>query len=348
MRAIRNGLWRILRWFLFRLDAETAHLLTLRLISGLGRLGPAPLCWISGETRWAPSAPPVVLGLPFRSRVGLAAGFDKNAEVLSALPWLGFGFAEIGTVTPRPQPGNPRPRLFRDPPRQVIFNRMGFNSLGAAAVSADVGRARAGLPDHFRVGLNIGKNKETPPEQSAKDYADAARPFAGLVDYVVINVSSPNTPGLRALQTPEALQPIVGAVQQVIGAWKTVPPLLLKLAPELSGEDLKRILQAGESWGIRGWVLTNTLVGEWRVRASAGGLPALSGGLSGSPLTRIARERLIEARASTRLPIISVGGILSPEEAAARIAAGADLVQLYTGWVFGGPGFARAIRSKTG
>ncbi len=359
---MRSRLWALLKWFLFRLDAEKVHRFSVAMLRLGMRLGRAPLRWLSGArpaptivagaagaaslTTPARAGQAVVFGMTFASRLGLAAGFDKDAEILAGLPDLGFGFAEIGTVTPRPQPGNDRPRLFREPERQAIFNRMGFNGLGSAIVAERVARVRPELPPGFRIGINIGKNKDTPNEEAAQDYLRAARAFEDLADYLVINVSSPNTPGLRALQSAEALRPIVEQVNAVITGWKSRPPLLLKLAPEVRGPDLGEILAAGEKWGINGWVLTNTLAGTIEV----GGQP-LPGGWSGGPLTEKSRASLIEARRLTALPIISVGGILTPEEAMLRLDAGADLIQIYTGWVFGGPGFpaklARAIAART-
>jgi dihydroorotate dehydrogenase len=276
--------------------------------------------------------------MSFRSPVGLAAGFDKNCEILPALPDLGFGFAEIGTVTPRPQPGNERPRLFRDRPHRALFNRMGFNNLGAEIIATRLKEARARLPTSFRVGVNIGKNKDTALSDAPGDYRAAARPFDGLADYLVINVSSPNTPGLRSLQSVEALEPIVREVLAEVSGWERRVPVLLKLAPELGGEELQAILRAGERWGVAGWVLTNTLGGGWPK-------PAITGGYSGAPLAEAARTSLASARAITSLPIISVGGILSPKEAAARIEAGAQLVQIYSGWIYEGPRFPAKISS---
>lgn len=351
---MRGRLWAFLKWFLFRLDAETVHRFSVAMLQLAMRFGGWPLRWLSGaktaRVEVAPAVtgpkPPRVWGMDFASRLGLAAGFDKDAEILAGLPELGFGFAEIGTVTPRPQPGNDRPRLFREPDRGAIFNRMGFNGLGAALVSERVAEIRPSLPPGFRLGINIGKNKDTPNEEAANDYLAAARAFEDLADYMVINVSSPNTPGLRALQSAEALRPIVEQVNHLITGWKARPPLLLKLAPEVGGDDLREILEAGERWGINGWVLTNTLGGSIEL-SSAPQPRTLPGGWSGGPLTEKSRQSLIEARKCTRLPIVSVGGIMTPEEAVLRLQLGADLVQIYSGWIFGGPGFpakvARAI-----
>lgn len=331
-------IWKLIRWFLFRLDAERAHLMTLRLIRMGMRFRNIPLRIASGEgslkNRSNHPASYSVFGLSFSSRVGLAAGFDKNAEVLSGLPALGFGFAELGTVTPRPQAGNSCPRLFRDSKNEAIFNRMGFNSEGAVFVSEQLKQAKPLLPESFRVGVNLGKNRDTSLEDAHKDYVQAARAFEALADYLVINVSSPNTPGLRSLQTVEALRPIVESLKDLISGWVKVPPLLLKLAPELGGGDLRALIHAFEDHGIDGWVLTNTLQGT----IHRDGIE-YSGGWSGKPLSDFATQSLKAARMITKQGIVSVGGISSPKEAMARIHAGADLVQIYTGWVYGGPGF---------
>jgi dihydroorotate dehydrogenase len=348
---VRAWFWGLLKGLLFRYDAETVHRFSVRVI----RLGILLWGWplrllsgaarrhlrVSGPVLSSTTAAPSVArpwGIEFSSRLGLAAGFDKDAEILEGLPELGFGFAEIGTVTPRPQPGNDRPRLFRDPGRNAIFNRMGFNGLGATIVSERLAEARERLPLGFRVGVNLGKNKDTSNEDASKDYARAAQAFEGLADYLVINVSSPNTPGLRSLQTVEALHPIFDAVSRVVLKWKKSPPVLLKLAPEVRGEELKAIIEAGEGWGVSGWVLTNTLAGTGSDAAQN-----LPGGWSGGPLTEAARASLSEARLLTKLPIISVGGILTPEEAVLRIRMGADLVQIYSGWIFGGPSFPAKV-----
>jgi len=270
--------------------------------------------------------------------VGLAAGFDKNAELLGALPHLGFGFAEIGTVTPLPQAGNLKPRIARNLSSQTLFNRMGFNSLGAAQVAENLKTARleGEIPIHFHVGVNLGKNRDTPIENAHKDYAEAASHFENLSDYLVINVSSPNTPGLRDLQSSDSLKAILGSVHKVISAWKTTPPLLLKLAPELEGEKLKELLRLGEGLGASGFVLTNTWAGEWKNSPSE---PSVGGGWSGANLTQISLSRLEEAKSVSKLPVISVGGIMNQQDAQARFNAGASLIQVYTGWVYGGPRF---------
>ena len=329
-------IWQCIKPILFRFDAEKVHRVLIALIRIGFRLGGGPLRIASGASRPRASTGqnfPTVFGMPFRSRVGLAAGFDKDAEILGALPHLGFGFAEIGTVTPRPQSGNSKPRLFREPGRQAIFNRMGFNGAGADAVSRELRAIReAGrLPTAFRVGVNVGKNKDTSLENAAHDYGAAIQPFRDLADYVVINVSSPNTPGLRSLQTAENLKPILDSAGEALQPWKNRPPLLLKLAPELSEAELSSIVKLGESRGISGWVISNTLGGKW----TDGGV----GGWSGAPLREISRECLVMMRGLSRLPIISVGGIMSAAEGRRRIELGADLVQVYSGWIYEGPRF---------
>ena len=346
-------LWNTLKRMLFRLDAEEVHHSMVRLIRLSAGLGEFPLRLASSSSAFAgkPEKQPEVFGLEFLSRVGLAAGFDKDAEIVAALPALGFGFAEIGTVTPLPQPGNDRPRLFRRPSEQALFNRMGFNGIGAQLVAARLAEARAKLANNpraqgFRIGVNIGKNKVTALEDAASDYAKAAAPFEGLVDYLVINVSSPNTPGLRSLQTEEALKPIVESVMHVVGGWKMTSgrrtPVLLKLAPEIEGEELAQLMAAAETWGIGGWVFTNTLAGTWPREGNA----SLTGGWSGGPLRERAREILKQARSQTRLPIISVGGIMDLEEAVTRRRLGADLVQIFSGWIYRGPRFPAQIGSE--
>jgi len=344
--------WKRIRGLFFRLDAEFAHHLTCLFIRFGIRLWNVPLRIVSGGVSEAVFASQSkqqsnqiqVLGLTFTSRIGLAAGFDKNAEMLMGFPALGFGFVEIGTVTPRPQPGNPRPRLFRDSHQGALFNRMGFNGLGATIISERLARVRERLPENFRVGVNLGKNKDTSNENAADDYVRVARAFEGMSDYLVVNVSSPNTPGLRSLQTVEALKPILYGVRDLIMGWKRVPPLLLKLAPELESLELTHLIQTIETWEcgtsnvIDGWVLTNTLEGSMKGE--------LKGGWSGRPLAEASRRSLVEARKVTRKPIISVGGIMSSGEALSRISLGADLIQIYTGWIYGGPRFPRELRDR--
>jgi dihydroorotate dehydrogenase len=312
-------MWPLIRKILFLLPPEFTH--------ELSKIG----------MRWMVRLLPLQAHLK-NNPIGLAAGFDKNADILPLLPYFGFGHAEIGTVTPLPQGGNERPRLFRIPKDRTLFNRMGFNNLGAGIISERLRKAKPGLPPGFKVGINLGKNKMTPDADAALDYVKAARSFLDTADYFVINVSSPNTPGLRALQTPEALVPIVQQVKSVINGSGREIPLYVKLAPEMTGEPLMKLIQALESAGVSGFILTNTLGGVYIYREKE-----LPGGYSGQNLSSLSLERLLEAKTYTSLPIISVGGIMTVEDALKRLKAGASEIQLYTGWIYGGPFFAKKI-----
>jgi dihydroorotate dehydrogenase len=334
-------MWDHMRSLLFRLDAETAHEIGLISIRLMHALGGGPNRLLSGRLLSVPPEStrlPEVFGMPFLSRVGLAAGFDKNGLILPALPDLGFGFCEVGTVTPLPQEGNARPRLFRDPVSGSLFNRMGFNNQGALRVAARVAEARLALPSSFRIGVNLGKNRDTPKEKVISDYLAAARPFADLADFLVINVSSPNTPGLRELQRPEFLRPLVGSVRELVDSWMIRPRILLKLAPEcLDADFLEELACSAGDWGCDGWVLSNTLGGEYQGAA---------GGWSGKKVQDPSRQILVRMRKFTSLPIISVGGIMDEDEAHSRVLGGAELVELYSGWVFGGPSLPMRIARK--
>ena len=339
----RNEFWRIIRPVLFRLDAEFVHEMSIHAIRLFNSLGGGANRLLSGRYRTSlpeTSRLPQVFGKPLLSRVGLAAGFDKNGLILEALPDLGFGFAEVGTVTPRPQLGNERPRLFRDSSRGGLFNRMGFNNDGAEKIAARVAEARERIPSSFRVGINIGKNRDTPVERAIEDYVLAARPFSDLADFIVVNVSSPNTPGLRSLQSSEFLRPLLNALRDETGAWVRAPRLLLKLAPELLHADhFEELIQEAPNWGCEGWVLANTLAGTRGDQA---------GGWSGIPVQMAAREILLKVRSLSSLPIVSVGGIMDRQEAIERISAGADLVEVYSGWIYGGPGMPWDIAKAIG
>ncbi len=328
---------------LYNLDAENAHDFAVLMIRMLGRMSPKFLRGLSGFSQALAQNTKKfkVAGIEFDSMLGLAAGFDKNAEILPFLPQFGFSFAEVGTVTPMAQIGNSRPRLFRHRSDLSIFNRMGFNNDGAEVVADRVKDARETLPSTFRVAINIGKNKATEQSQAHRDFRNSLKPFIGSVDFAVINVSSPNTPGLRSLQTTQNLTPIIEEVQLEASRNKGRPlPVFLKLAPDLSESTLEEILNWGAEKGLSGFVLTNTLGGEWNTQAVS-----LTGGWSGRPLTLKATEVLRRARRVTQLPIISVGGILSESDALERARLGADLIEIYSGWVFGGPGFPVRLRT---
>jgi dihydroorotate dehydrogenase len=315
------------RPLLFCLDSERAHDLALR----AARIGGAPFGKLCGGR--APTGKPVeVAGLKLRNPVGLAAGFDKNGVALPFWRALGFGFVEFGTVTPRPQPGNDKPRMWRFPDRRALGNRMGFPNDGAAAVAARLKRSR--LADDV-VGINLGKNKATPNEKAADDYVAALEMTAGVADYFVVNVSSPNTPGLRELQSRGYLTDLLGRVREAAGS----TPVFVKLSPDLDDGGLCDAAAAVLESGCTGTIATNTTL------ARPEGVE-FEGGLSGRPLAERSRDVLRKLRELTGdLPIVSVGGIDSAEEARARLDAGASLVQVYSAMIFEGPGLpARLVR----
>lgn len=267
--------------------------------------------------------------LTFSNPLGLAAGVDKDGEATRRWKSLGFGFAEIGTVTAHPQPGNPKPRLFRFPEQEAIVNRMGFNNHGAAALASRLAGVSAGIP----LGINLGKSKVTPLEEAAEDYATSYRLLRSFADYVVVNVSSPNTPGLRSLQNVEALREVVGALSGEAGPH---PPLLIKLSPDMASEDLESVVGwVNRESAVSGLICTNTTLGR-------AGVPAAekeAGGLSGRPLFARSNGVLqaVHAQLSPEKLLVGVGGIFSGDDLYQKIALGARLAQVYSGWVYGGP-----------
>ena len=276
-----------------------------------------------------------VFGARFPGPLGLAAGFDKDGLGLDAWGAMGFGYAEVGTVTARPQPGNPKPRLFRLPADRALLNRMGFNNAGAGALALRLARHRPDVP----IGVNIGKSKLTPAADAAADYAASARLLGPLACYLVVNVSSPNTPGLRDLQAVESLRPILSAVLA-----ETTTPVLVKIAPDLSDSDIDAVADLAVELGLAGIVATNTTVSRDGLRTpGAAGLGP--GGVSGPPLARRATEvlRRLYARVGGRMVLIGVGGIETADDAWGRITAGASLLQGYTGFVYGGGLWAKHI-----
>jgi dihydroorotate dehydrogenase len=325
------ALYSLLRPLIFALDAERAHRLTVAAL----RLAPA---------RTAVEPDPVlattVAGLSFPNPIGLAAGFDKDAEAFAPLLGLGFGFVEVGTLTPRRQPGNPKPRLFRLAEDRAVINRLGFNNGGQAAALAQLQKRGAGPSTSLRtgvVGVNIGANKDS--ANRIADYAEGVRAMAGVADYLTVNVSSPNTPGLRALQDPAALEALLEAVREARG--ESGPPIFLKVAPDLEPADIDAIARV-TAGRIDALIVSNTTVSRPPLRSRLAGE---SGGLSGAPLRALALERLMDFRRATggRPPLIAVGGIASGADAYERIRAGASLVQLYTALVYEGPGLARRM-----
>ncbi len=331
---------------LFKLDAERAHHFVFDNLRRAARLPGAPALLRALYDYQHPSLEREVFGLRFPNPVGLAAGFDKNAALTDELALLGFGFVEIGTVTPRPQPGNPAPRLFRLPQDGALVNRMGFNNDGAAAVAARLARRRN---RRLIIGGNIGKNKDTPNERAAADYVAGFEALAEVVDYFVVNVSSPNTPGLRALQEKKPLIELLQQVQARNLARAAPRPLLLKIAPDLTDAQLDDILEIARETQLSGLVATNTTTGRGGLRTDAGHVAALgAGGLSGRPLRARATEviRYLHQKSGGALPIIGTGGIHSAADALEKLAAGAVLVQLYTGFIYEGPGLVRSINER--
>ena len=322
-------LFRIARPALFALDPERAHRLTIAALAAAPALPPA---------RPGPLAIEIA-GLRFPNPVGLAAGFDKDAEVPDAALGLGFGFVEVGSVTPQPQAGNPRPRLFRLAEDRAVINRMGFNNGGAAVVVERLTRRRArpGI-----VGVNIGANKDS--ADRIFDYATMARAMTPLASYLAVNVSSPNTPGLRALQDPGALRELLGAVADARAEkfGNGGPPIFLKLAPDLEPADIDAIARIAVEARLGALIVSNTTIARPPLRSRHAGE---TGGLSGAPLRDLALARLRDFRSATggAVPLVGVGGIASADDAWARIRAGASLVQLYSALVFEGPGLARRI-----
>lgn len=284
-----------------------------------------------------------VFGIKFKNPVGLAAGFDKNGEYIEALSDLGFGFIEVGTVTPMPQPGNDKPRMFRLTDDQALINRMGFNNKGVDTLAERL-RILKAKNKEIVIGGNIGKNKNTPNEDAVSDYIKCFDRLFDVVDYFVVNVSSPNTPGLRALQEKEPLMLLLNTLQQRNKKNEISRPILLKIAPDLTDEQLDDIVEIVSETGIAGVIATNTTIDRTGLNTN-GKLSTEAGGLSGKPLTVRSTEviRYLHQKSGGSFPIIGVGGIHSPEEAKEKLAAGASLVQIYTGFIYEGPGLIKRI-----
>ena len=328
-------IYEAVRRALFLAPPERIHKLVFGALRGATATGPARRQLSRALAPQDPILASTVFGARFPGPMGLAAGFDKDGLGLNAWGALGFGYAEIGTVTALPQPGNPEPRLFRLPDDRGLLNRMGFNNDGAGALALRLARHTPDVP----IGVNIGKSKITPPEDAAEDYASSARLLGPLACYLVVNVSSPNTPGLRDLQAVESLRPILAAVLA-----QTTTPVLVKIAPDLSDEDVDAVADLAVELGLAGIVATNTTISRAGLRTP--GVEDLGpGGVSGPPVARRSLEvlRRLYARVGDRLVLISVGGIETAEHAWARVTAGATLLQGYTGFVYGGGLWAKHI-----
>ncbi len=329
-----------------RMDPEKAH---ERAFSAIRAAGP-----VARRAVRVPSAPRTVMGIEFPHAFGLAAGFDKNARGVTGLLALGFGHVEVGTVTARPQPGNPRPRLVRLVDDHAVVNRMGFNNDGAAVVASRLHRLRRTRAGRDAVvGVNIGKTKVAAPEDAVADYLESARLLTPFASYLVVNVSSPNTPGLRDLQAVDELRPLLAAVKEItdgqVGGRRV--PLLVKIAPDLSDDDVDAVADLVLELGIDGISATNTTIQrptslrtDRAIVEAAGG-----GGLSGPVLRERALEVLTRLRARTgdQVALIGVGGVSTPDDVRERLAAGADLVQAYTGFIYGGPAWPARLAKAT-
>ncbi len=331
---------KIIRPLVFRLEPEKAHSRAVAVLRLAGAV--APLRGLLAAASRTKATPVNLFGLHFPNRVGLAAGMDKDAEFVRGALALGFGHVETGTVTPLPQPGNPRPRLFRYPEHEAVVNRMGFNNGGAEAMAARLRR----LPPPSRrpgpVGVNIGKNKDTPIDRAVDDYLSCFSTLADYADYFTVNVSSPNTPNLRDLQEKERLSEILSALLDANRSrGDRAVPILLKIAPDLSFSAIGDILEVVAETGIAGLVATNTTIS--RSMLPPGDYE--SGGLSGRPLRLRSTEvvRFVARQTGGHLPVIAVGGIHDAESAGEKIDAGASMVQVYTGWIYRGPFFARNV-----
>jgi dihydroorotate dehydrogenase len=337
-------LFPLVRSMLFILPPEEAHHFTMKSLR-IASAVPGLASIFSGKLKDESRLGKTVAGIHFPNPVGMAAGFDKNALYLDELSALGFGFVEIGTVTPVPQAGNPKPRLFRLPKDKALINRMGFNNDGMEVIAERLSKRKNKLV----IGGNIGKNKITPNEEAEKDYLLAFRKLYPHVDYFVVNVSSPNTPNLRQLQDKDALSSLLNSVQSENLKQVKPKPVFLKIAPDLSDTQLDEILEIVRQSGIAGIIATNTTISREGLATNAKEVEQIgAGGLSGAPLQERSYEVLcyLRARLPKEIALISSGGIMTAAEAEKRLKAGADLVQLYTGFIYEGPGLVRQIKKQ--
>ncbi|MHC5614172.1 MAG: quinone-dependent dihydroorotate dehydrogenase [Nostoc sp.] len=346
--AIRPLLFNVVKT-----DSEWLHQQTIRSFSLLSETGDhPPASWVNQRLKqslclYDSRLKQSLFGLNFPNPVGLAAGFDKDGVAAGIWSNLGFGFAELGTVTFHAQPGNPRPRLFRLPLDKAALNRMGFNNRGAAAMAARLGQEKQELSQSIPIGINLGKSKVTPLEAAAQDYLDSYRLLKDLGDYFVVNVSSPNTPGLRSLQDASMLSAILNLLQEENNTQK---PIFVKIAPDLEWSAIADIITLAKTYRLAGIIATNTTIRRDRLKTQVidqtGKSPQHeAGGISGEPLRDRSTEviRFIWQQTQGQIPIIGVGGIFSPEDAWEKITAGASLIQVYTGWIYEGPLMVRRI-----
>ncbi|WP_419803318.1 quinone-dependent dihydroorotate dehydrogenase [Mucilaginibacter sp.] len=350
-------MYKLIRPLFFAFDPEKIHHFVTQGLRYFNRIPGGKKLGHAVFTIENPGLEREVFGLNFKNPVGLAAGFDKNAEMMGEMASLGFGFVEIGTVTPLPQPGNLKPRMFRLKKDQALINRMGFNNLGMDVVAERIKRYRQTSTSNFKpetsypkpqtpnllIGGNIGKNKITPNEDAASDYVKCFDRLFDVVDYFVVNVSSPNTPGLRELQEKEPLKILLQTLQQRNHKNGISRPILLKIAPDLSNEQLDDIIEIVQQSGIAGVIATNTTISREGLTSAKN--KNETGGLSGKPLTGRSTEliRYLSRKSANAFPIIGVGGIHSAKDALEKLDAGASLIQLYTGFIYEGPGLVKRI-----
>ncbi|MEW6085320.1 MAG: quinone-dependent dihydroorotate dehydrogenase [Chloroflexota bacterium] len=335
-------MYKFFRPLLFSLDPETSHQLTLHALRVAGNVRLSN--WLLTQLNKTESKPVQAFGLTFKNPIGLAAGYDKDGIAVRGLAALGFGHIEVGTVTPQPQAGNPRPRVFRLEEDEAVINRMGFPSRGADYVADRLvhSNVQTFKRANLVVGVNLGKNKDTPLEEAVRDYIALMKVFAPLADYLTINISSPNTIGLRRLQNREMLEKLLGEINRERETWNMKLPVLVKISPDLSNDELDDAVGVILDKKMDGIIATNTTLAREGLRSKFKGE---SGGLSGSPLQ--GRSEAVLSRVvklvNGRIPVVSVGGIMSPDDAKKRLAVGASLVQVYTGLVYRGPGFVNQI-----
>jgi dihydroorotate dehydrogenase len=338
-------MYSLLRDILFNFDAESVHHFSMNALHSACKINPVQNALAKAFQFQHPSLLKNVFGLPFKNPVGLGAGFDKNALFIKELETLGFGFVEIGTVTPKPQPGNDKPRVFRLPKDKALINRMGFNNDGVKAVAA---RLRA-TKRNIIIGGNIGKNKVTDNNEAWKDYDICFNELYDCVDYFVVNVSSPNTPGLRELQEKSSLQKILGHLQDINHGRVAPKPLLLKIAPDLTVGQLDDIIELSQEVRLSGLVATNTTISREGLLTDKDTIKKIdSGGLSGKPLKEKSTQivQYIHQQTGGKMPVIASGGIFTGEDAKEKLASGAALVQVWTGFIYEGPAIAKNICSS--
>lgn len=342
-------MYQILKFFLFQLDAEKAHHLTLNLLKTITKIPFVKSILKFLYQKKDKKLERNIFGLQFKNPVGLAAGLDKNASCIDGLAALGFGFVEVGTTTPLAQDGNDKPRLFRLIKDQAIINRMGFNNDGAEKIKSNILASQAYKNKNIIIGGNIGKNKNTPNEKANEDYIKCFNTLYDVVDYFVVNISSPNTPNLRDLQDKEPLKNLLLEVQKINQTKAKPKPLLLKIAPDLTSSQLDDIIEVVTETKLDGIIATNTTISRNNLTTSANVVEQIgNGGLSGKPITQQSTEviKYIAQKTNQQIPIIAVGGVMTAQDAIDKLNAGAALVQIYTGFVYNGPSLIKEINQK--